>query len=197
MCVEAFCRILQRAEEKELIHELKFSKEIIISHFLFADDSLIFARAAIKDCQHLKQIFNNYAAASGQLFNYNKSSIFFSGNTDNESISAIKNIFQLNIVSRHEKYLGPPSMVGRKRKGFFNDIKLKVTSKLSSWHHKFFSSGGKEVLIKVIVQAGIACFMSVFKLPLGICEDIQRTIARFGWSNNMDKKSIHWPSGKV
>lgn len=117
--------------------------------------------------------------------------MFFSSNTNSESISAIQNIFQLNIVSRHETYLGLPSMVGRKRKGFFNDIKLRVTSKISSWHHKFFSSGRKEVLIKIVAQAVPVYAISVFKLPLGIYEDMQRTIARF-WCRNMDKKSIHW-----
>lgn len=117
--------------------------------------------------------------------------MFFSSNTNSESISTIQNIFQLNIVSRHETYLGLPSMVGRKRKGFFNDIKLRVTSKISSWHHKFFSSGRKEVLIKAVAQAIPAYAISVFKLPLGIYEDMQRTIARF-WCSNMDKKSIHW-----
>ena len=55
--------------------------------------------------------------------------MFFSRNTTSGVITAIKNIFQLNIVSRHEKYLGLPSMVGRKRSEFFNDIKLRVYSK--------------------------------------------------------------------
>ncbi|KAH9764612.1 putative reverse transcriptase/RNA-dependent DNA polymerase [Citrus sinensis] len=118
--------------------------------------------------------------------------MFFSGNTSSGAISAIKNIFQLNVVSRHEKYLGLPSMIGRKRSGFFNDIKLRVSSKITNWQHKFFSCGGKEVLIKAMAQAVPAYAMSVFKLPLSTCNDIQQVIAKFWWSSNKEKKGIHW-----
>ena len=34
--------------------------------------------------------------------------------------------------------------------------------------------------------------MSVFKLPLGLCEDMQKAIARFWWGNNKDHRPIHW-----
>lgn len=192
MCAEAFSSMLLQAEGKGLIHGLKFSNNIIISHLLFADDRLVFTKASITDCQYLKKIFDCYATTSGQLFNYEKSSMFFSSNTDNGIISAIKTIFQLNVVSRHEKYLGLPSIIGRKRKKFFNDIKLRVAGKLSSWQHKFFSCGGNEVLIKAVEQAVPAYAMSVFRLSMGICEDIQQAIARFWWSSNMDKRGIHW-----
>lgn len=115
---------------------------------MFVNDSLIFIRASIEDCLYLKKEFDHYA--SGQLFSYDKSSMFFNTNTNNGVISAINNIFQLNVVSKHEKYLRLLSTVGRKRAGFFNDIKLRVSSKTSRWQHKFFSCGGKKVLIKVV-----------------------------------------------
>lgn len=121
------------AKKKKLIRGLRFLKEVIISHLLFADDSLIFTRASVADCKHLKEIFDGYARASGQIFNFEKSSMFFSGKIPNGQISAIKDIFRLNVVSKHEKYLGLPSMIGRKKTAFFKDIKLKVLSKISSW----------------------------------------------------------------
>lgn len=98
--------------------------------------------------------------------------MFFSCNVQNEQASIIKNIFQLNIISRHEKYLGLPSMVGRKRSSFFSDINLKVLSKITNLQCKFFSYGGKEVLIEAVAQAISAYAMSVFQTPTGICDDI-------------------------
>lgn len=192
MCTEAFSSLLLQAEQQRLIHGLSFGKDIKISHLLFADDSLVFTRASVADCQNLKRIFDCYSTASGQLFNFEKSSMFLSGNIQDGQASSIKDIFQLNIVSRHERYLGLPSMIGRKRSNFFTDIKLKIYNKVSSWQHKFFSCGGKEVLIKAAAQAIPAYAMSVFKIPLGICNDIQRVIANFWWGSKKDKKNIHW-----
>ncbi|KAL9440242.1 hypothetical protein AB3S75_018992 [Citrus x aurantiifolia] len=70
-------------------------------------------------------------------------------------------------------------MVGRRKISFFNETKLQIWNKLSSWQNKLFSSGGREVLIKAVAQAVPAYAMSVFKLPASICEDIQKAIARF------------------
>ena len=62
----------------------------------------------------------------------------FSGRIPGDKIEAIKNIFKLNVVSRHEKYMGLPSTVGRKKTSFFNEVKLKVVSKIANWQHRFF-----------------------------------------------------------
>ena len=140
-CAEAFSSLLLQAEQQKRIHGLSFGRDLRISYLLFADDSLIFSRASTADCQNLKKILDCYSTASGQIFNFEKSSLFLSGNIQSDQATAIGNIFRLNIVSRHEKYLGLPSMVGRKRSSFFNDIKLRLYNKKSSWQHKFFSFG--------------------------------------------------------
>lgn len=66
-------------------------------------------------------------------------------------------------------------MIGRKNiNSFFNGVKLKALNKISSQQYKFFSSEGKEVLIKAIAQAIQAYAMSVFKILIGLCKDIQK-----------------------
>lgn len=79
MCVEVFSRLLMQAERQELIPGLKFGINLTISHILFVDNSLIFTRASAENCKNLKAIFECYALASGHIFNYEKSSMFFSG----------------------------------------------------------------------------------------------------------------------
>lgn len=75
---------------------------------------------------------------------------------------------------------------------FFNDVKLKVMGKISNWQHKFFSYGGKEALIKTVVQAVPAYAVSVFKISLRNCDDIQKAIANFWWGSKKEKRGIHW-----
>lgn len=79
ICVEVFSNLLVMAEKQHLIQGLKFSKTVTISHLVFADDSLVFTRASVEDCKRLKALFECYTSASGQLFNYEKSSMVFSG----------------------------------------------------------------------------------------------------------------------
>ncbi|XP_015384884.1 uncharacterized protein LOC107176611 [Citrus sinensis] len=197
MCAEAFSNRIRQAEQQKLIHGLQFGRDLSISHLLFTDDNLIFTRATVEDCTILKRLFECYEKASGQIFNMEKSSMFLNSNIKSEQAATIKDIFQLNVVSKHEKYLGLPFMIGRRTKSFFNEIKLRVLSKISTWQHRFFSSGGKEILIKVVAQSVPTYAMSVFKILLGVCDDMQRAIAKFWWGSTEEKRSIHWSRSEL
>lgn len=137
-------------------------------------------------------MFDYYARVSGQIFNFDKSSLFFSPNTKQQVASDIKSIFNLKEVSMHEKYLGLPSMVGRNKKCYFNEVKLKVMNKIKGWHSSLFSIRAKEVLIKAVAQAIPTYAMSVFKVPLGLCDDLQKLLTRFWWGAKDSEKKIHW-----
>jgi hypothetical protein len=52
--------------------------------------------------------------------------------------------------------------------------------------------GGKEILIKAVVQAIPSYAMSVFNLPKGICKAITDEIASFWWGDDDSKNRMHW-----
>ena len=54
--------------------------------------------------------------------------------------------------SRHSKYLGLPSIIGKSKNEVFVEIKEKVGRKLSGWKEKMLSMEGNEILIKVVAQ---------------------------------------------
>ena len=70
-------------------------------------------------------------------------------------------------------------MVGRNKKRLFNDIKERVWKKIRGWNGSFFSFGGKEILIKVVAQAVPTYSMSLFKLPVGLCNDLSSMMSKF------------------
>ena len=84
-------------------------------------------------------------------------------------------------VREYEKYLGLLAMVGRKKKESLNYIKERVWHKLQGWKEKLLSQVGKEVLLKVVVQAIPTFAMSCFKLPTGLIQDIEKLIRKFLW----------------
>ena len=57
---------------------------------------------------------------------------------------------------------------------------------------KFISKAGKEVLIKTVTQAIPTYSTSLFKLPKGLCNDINSIIARYWWGQTSNEKKIHW-----
>lgn len=53
-----------------------------LSHLLFANDLLLFARASVEQIRLIKQCLEEFGVAFGQQVNYAKSRIFFSSSVD-------------------------------------------------------------------------------------------------------------------
>ena len=87
--------------------------------------------------------------------------------------------------------MGLPSLVGKGKKASFNYIKERVWRKLQDWEGKLLSQVGSEVLIKSVIQAIPTYTMSCFKIPLGLCHDIEVLIKFFWWGQRDDRRKIH------
>ena len=48
------------------------------------------------------------------------------------------------------------------------------------------------MLLKAVVQAIPTFAMSCFKLPVGLCNDIEVMIRKFWWGQRGDRRKIHW-----
>ena len=95
-------------------------------------------------------------------------------------------------IKQYEKYLGLPSLVGRHKKASFNYIRERVWRKIQGWKEKLLSQARREVLIKSVIQAIPTYTMSCFKLPLGLCSEIESLIRKFWWEQKRGRRKIHW-----
>ena len=163
-----------------------------LTHLLFADDSLLFCRATEQECTNILEILDVYRSCSGQQINQNKTTIFFSKLISEEIRQHLKQALGVPEIKQYEKYLGLPSFVGRKKKASFNFIKERVWRKLQGWEEKLLSQAGRKILIKAVVQAIPTYTMSCFKLPIGLCNELESLIRKFWWGQRGDRQKIHW-----
>ncbi|KAL3813976.1 hypothetical protein ACJIZ3_015244 [Penstemon smallii] len=196
-CSEVLSALFRREEVRGNIAGLAVCKDApAVSHLLFADDTMIFCNANSFSANSVKFVLDVYEKASGQQVNYQKSSIAFSKNTKEEVIDSIRTVLPMEIVDKHDKYLGLPSIVGKSKKEAFANIRDKVCYRLQGWKEKWLSKGGKEVLLKAVIQAIPSYAMSCFQLPSYFAKEIESLMAKFWWEGKQGK-GIHWARWSV
>ncbi|KAL0014227.1 hypothetical protein SO802_001296 [Lithocarpus litseifolius] len=158
------------------------------------DDSLLFCSAQLGDVKTIQEILDKYEKASGQQINKEKTTLFFSKFTSLVEKNQIKALLGLPEIRTYEKYLGLPAVVGKNKRESLNFIKERVWKKLQGWKEKILSQVRKEVLLKAVVQAIPTFAMACFKLPIGLCKDIETMIRKFWWGQREDRRKIHWNS---
>lgn len=81
----------------------------LLSHLFFADDALLFVDPTPVGVQNLMKSINAFKVASGQLINFDKSSLRFSTNTPLAKKRLIMDQFKMEEMKTDAKYLGIPS----------------------------------------------------------------------------------------
>ena len=85
ICVEGLSTLIKKATANGLLEGVSVCKGgPCLSHLFFADDSLIFCKATIEECEALQKVLSTYEQAFGQQLNRAKTSLFFSPNTATE-----------------------------------------------------------------------------------------------------------------
>ncbi|KAL4383540.1 hypothetical protein GQ457_15G011040 [Hibiscus cannabinus] len=66
-----------------------------VNHLLYADDCLLFIKNSEKEAMRLKQVLTAYESSSGQKINVEKSSIFFSNGTSDQSKAVLNSVLNM------------------------------------------------------------------------------------------------------
>ncbi|XP_073311023.1 uncharacterized protein [Primulina huaijiensis] len=193
LCAHGLSSALISLENRRLLSGVRIAPSCpSISHLFFADDSLLFFRATLEDCMVVRNCLELYERASGQLINFEKSSLLFSPNTNEQVCDQIKSALAIPVVQGHDVYLGLPVASCRSKKIQFRYLVERIVQRIQGWGNKFFSVGGKETLIKSVLHAIPTYAMSCFRIPKSICEEIERECANFWWGKEEGKRRLHW-----
>lgn len=192
--MEAFIALIARAEEDGQIHGFKVAPTApSISTLCFADDTMLFCQVTEADPRGLKQLLDLYAKASGQLINFEKSSMSFRKRISPDLNVQLSSILGVQVVDRHDKYLGMPAVVGQSKQQIFSNLRDKVWRRINWWGERTLSSAGKEVLIKAVLQAIPTYIVSCFLLLGYLVSSIEAAIRVFWWGTSAAQK-LAWVS---
>ena len=155
--------LLHKEVRKSSIHGIQVARKAPkISQLLFADDSLLFARADVKEADRIMSVLANYQEASGQVVNLDKSEVSYSRNVPNHEKDIICQRINIKTVNTHTRYLGLPIIFGRSKKEVISFVQERVWKKIKGLKEKCLSRAGKETLIKAVAEAVPNYIMSCY-----------------------------------
>ncbi|KAK3198418.1 hypothetical protein Dsin_021833 [Dipteronia sinensis] len=158
--------------------------------------SLLFSMVNEENYAAVRNIFDDYERASGQMINFSKSVVCVSRSMSVVEGERIASLVGVKLVECHENYLGLPYFSGRSKRKLFANIIDRVWGKIKCSGEKLLSIGGKEILIKAVVQVVPYYAMSLFRIPKSLILEIQRLCVRFWWGGNVHKKKMQWCTWK-
>lgn len=118
---------------------------------------------------YISHCLSLYVCAS-QMVNLDKSKIYFSHNTTENIKEDICNI------AAFSNYLGMPSVVPKNKKAIFNYMQDRIWKLMLGWKGSLLSRAEKEIMLKTVVQSIPNYLMSVFLLPKGISDNIEKSM---------------------
>ncbi|KAM1733659.1 hypothetical protein PS1_019337 [Malus domestica] len=180
LCTKGLSMLIRRGMERGALHGFRVSTNgNPISHLFFTDDSVLYGHASVEKAKGILEVLRTHARGSGQAVNLSKSSIFFGSKTS----------------SRVRRKIGQTMGIQCKT-GFvvFEEVRDRLESRLAGWAKQFLFQARKEVLVKAVVMALPNYVMSCFKLPIGVCRDLEKAIRNFWWKGSEQRKGVHWIS---
>ena len=143
----------------------------MVSHLLFANDTLIFCDVEPTQIANLRAILARFGEASGLSINLGKFELVLLGVVNN--LEALVGLLGCGQSSLPLKYLGLP--LGAKFKDLFiwNPILEKMKWRLASWKRLYISKGGKVTLIKSMLSSLPTYYLSLLHLPRKVAKRME------------------------
>ena len=167
--------------------------ELVISHLLYADDTIVFCEANSEQLMCLSWTLMWFEAFSGLKINLNKSEIIPLGRVDNvESLAAE---LGCRVGALPTMYLGLPLGAPHRALGVWDSIEERFRKRLSSWKRQYISKGGRLTLIRSTLSSLPIYFLSLFRMPKSVCARLEKIQRDFLWGGgNLDRKPhlVNW-----
>jgi hypothetical protein len=193
LVMEALSRMVNATIEQGLLLGFlvgeRVPSDVVVSHSLFANDTLIFCEAYPEQIRYVRLILLCFEAVSGLKVNLGKSELVAIGEVDN--IGELVNILWCNVASLPMKYLGLPLGATYKATSMWNGVIEQMDCCLAGWKKLYLSKGGRLTLIKSKLSNLPTYYMSLFPVPMSVAKRIEKIKREFLWGGMGDDKKLH------
>uniref|UniRef100_A0A2N9GKR1 Reverse transcriptase domain-containing protein n=1 Tax=Fagus sylvatica TaxID=28930 RepID=A0A2N9GKR1_FAGSY len=196
--MEALSRMMDQAVRGGYLSGFKVGNSegsnVMVTHLLFADDTLMFCDAAPSQIEQLGCVLTWFEAISGLKINLGKSEMVPVGVVSN--MEALAGILGCHCASLPMKYLGLPLGAKFKETTIWNPIVEKMERRLAGWKRLYLSKGGKVTLIKSTLSNLPTYFLSLFPILVGVAQRLEKIQRDFLWSGLGEELKFHlvsWP----
>ncbi|XP_074291748.1 uncharacterized protein LOC141618543 [Silene latifolia] len=195
LCTETFSQMIQDAQQRRLLKGIKMCRQApMISHLLFADDSIFFLEAQQQNCKNLMHIIDYYCEASGQCLNPSKSAVTLSPNRTLRNTQKCIKLLRVSAKKDLGVYLGLPTDFGSSKKLIFATLIEKVRKRIISWNNINLTPAGRLTLICSVLSSLSIYSLSAFQMPISVSNKIDSMLSHFWWSGSNERGSLHWSS---
>ncbi|RVX19756.1 LINE-1 reverse transcriptase-like [Vitis vinifera] len=172
------CKIKGRGEE-----------EMIVSHMLFADDTIIFCEANKEQVSALSWILAWFEAASGLRINLDKSVLIPVGEVEDIEELAVELGCKVGVLPT--VYLGLPLGAHHKAVSIWDGVEERMRKRLAQWKRHYISKGGRIILIKCAMASLPIYIMSLFRMPKSVVRRLEKLQRDFLWGGGSLERKAH------
>ena len=126
----------------------------------------------------LKKVLLSFQTFSGLAVNYSKSGlIVFS--KDDQWANRVATHLECKLVQLPCTYLGVPLGANMRKLSSWQPMIDRIQSRLNNWKGTCISRAGRVILIKAVLHSLPIYYLSLFKLPTKVAQEINKIQRRF------------------
>ena len=146
----------------------------------YADATIFFMEGSVEAVEKVSALLDMFSDFSGLSLNRAKSTFIGFGMPAEERDRCAR-ILATPAGSLPIRYLGLPLVEGRMTIREWQPVLEAMERCLGGWRARLLSRGGRLILLKAVLSTIPTYFMSVFTLPIGICNRMEAIMRRFFW----------------
>jgi len=195
MAMDSLSLHIRRAIKDKQCKPLMICRGIHISHNLFVDDIMIFAKLCRLTWASIHNILKYFQRASGILINEGKSS-FYCDDGDTVSKQYLEDCFNIKVnpIKDGVKYLGFYLKPVHYKKFDWMWILDRFHKRIVGWEFKCLSLAGRVGLAQLVLAQMTIYWGHLFFIPLGIISMLNRLMENFIWGGCREKRKYHLTS---